>query len=163
MSKRLLNIWRNMRQRCNNPNNTSYKYYGGRGIGICSQWQDFKQFAADMGEPPSDEHTIDRIDNDGDYSPGNCRWQTRQEQAHNRRIMSHNTSGINGVSFCNTMKKWHAYLCHKGRDISLGRFVTKRKAVVARDKYIIENGLPHRLSPFFSAWVKRHLPPTKQE
>jgi len=73
-----------MRQRCNNPQNHRYPYYGGRGIAICERWMQFENFAADMGEPPPG-WSIERIDNDGDYCTQNCCWASQDMQILNRR------------------------------------------------------------------------------
>lgn len=82
------NSWRGMRDRCTNPKSINWQYYGGRGIGICERWQGregFLHFLEDMGERP-EGLTLDRIDPDGNYEAGNCRWATAQEQTDNRRL-----------------------------------------------------------------------------
>lgn len=77
--------WTSIRARCRDPNRNDYPYYGGRGIKVCRRWDDFENFIADMGDPPSPEHQVDRRDNNGDYDPSNCYWATRSQQQRNCR------------------------------------------------------------------------------
>lgn len=99
MGRRAYEIYRGMLARCNAPTTARYERYGGRGIRVCSRWSGeggFLNFISDMGEPPSREHSIGRKKNDGNYTPKNCRWETRMEQMANKgnsRIIT-----IDGVS-----------------------------------------------------------------
>lgn len=79
-------VWHSAKDRCHNPNDAKFKHYGGRGIQMCQEWRDsFTAFIANMGRRPKGKYTLDRIDNDGDYEPGNCRWATYAEQNRNNR------------------------------------------------------------------------------
>lgn len=84
-SNPLYRTWHGMHGRCKNPKDRSYRLYGGRGIKVCRRWQSVENFIKDMGEKPSMDHSLDRIDPNGDYSPENCRWSTYADQQSNKR------------------------------------------------------------------------------
>lgn len=94
--------WAGMLERCRRPACPAYRYYGARGIVVCERWIEFAAFYEGMGPKPSPKHSIDRIDNSGNYEPGNCRWATQTEQANNKRsnvILTHD-----GLSL--TVREW---------------------------------------------------------
>ena len=126
--------WSNMKQRCNNPNLKSYKDYGGRGIKYCSRWEHFENFVLDMGLPPYEEATIDRKNNNKNYTPSNCKWSNRTEQCINRRTFSNNTSGARGV-IIRGARFAARYDEYKIR-YNLGNFSTLVEAVKYRKRFI---------------------------
>lgn len=127
------NSWTSMRRRCLMPDYKNYKEYGGRGIQICERWlHHYPSFLEDMGRRPTPEHTLDRIDVNGDYEPDNCRWATPTEQSRNTRTHSTNTSGHRGVSWNKTTGSWQAYLYLNHKQINLGYHNTIEEAVEAR-------------------------------
>jgi hypothetical protein len=81
---KIYTTWMSMKNRCHNKNEPSYKYYGAKGIFVCDEWHEFENFYNDMGEPPTKDHSIDRIDNSKGYSKDNCRWATRKQQHYNK-------------------------------------------------------------------------------
>jgi hypothetical protein len=82
---KIYGTWQGMVKRCTDPTHISYPRYGGRGVDVCSRWMDFNEFYKDMGDPPSSQHSIDRIENDKGYFFDNCKWATPKEQSNNRR------------------------------------------------------------------------------
>lgn len=125
------NTWHMMLQRCYKKNATGYENYGGRGIKVCDRWRDsFQNFYEDMGNKPSQDHTLDRIDVNGDYELSNCKWSTKFQQSVNQRTRKDNTSGVRGVS--KSKKSWLSYINVNGSRIRLGLYSNKEEAIKAR-------------------------------
>ena len=124
----------------------SYIYHKGRGITVCDEWKDyliFKEWALTNGY--SDTLEIDRIDNDGNYTPNNCRWTTRNTQVQNTVILrKHNTSGYRGVT--KMRNKWRARIVVNRKTIYLGVYNTPIEAGLAYNNYVIENSLAHTIN-----------------
>ena len=127
--------WAGMIARCTYKGNPRYSRYGGRNIKVCERWRySFLNFYADMGNKPTHQHSLDRIDNDGDYTPENCRWANVSVQALNKKRPSTNTSGYKGVSWYKTRDKWIAYININKKSIKLGYFKKKSDAIKARQE-----------------------------
>jgi hypothetical protein len=120
-------IFMGAKSRCNNPNSTSWKDYGGRGIKFL--FTSFEQFFAELGPKPSPKHSLDRIDNEGNYEPGNVKWSTRAEQHANKR-----RKRGKGYSWNKTDKRWKASICVDNEHIHLGLFLTEEEAKQAYEK-----------------------------
>ena len=140
---KLYNTWSKLKDRVLNPKHKAYQDYGGRGISVCGEWKDdfmsFYNWAMENGY--SDELSIDRIDNDGDYCPENCRWTTKTIQSRNQRIAKNNTSGYKGVSYDKKANKYKAQIKVNNKSIYLGSFPTAVEGAIAYNNYIIENNL----------------------
>ena len=148
----LYRIWIGIKQRCENKTRKEYNKYGGRGITIFKEWEKdvvpFYNYTSLL--PNYDENNIgvksnnislDRIDNDGDYEPGNLRWATKHIQAANCRVNKANKSGYKGVRFISIDDAWDCDIIVNGINHRIGRFNNKISAVIARDLFIIEHNL----------------------
>ena len=142
---RLYKVWIAMKERCENPRDSSYDRYGGRGIFVCDKWRSsFPAFLADMGERPGERFSIDRIDVNGPYSPGNCRWATNREQCRNKR----NTRFLQAFGESKTLVQWSEDLrcrvclstlqTRRARGWSIERAMTEPRAYRGQPDY----GLP---------------------
>ena len=147
-SHKFYHTWNGMVQRCTNHKNKRYKNYGGRGITVCEEWLDIRNFVAwaESTYPNIEGYTLDRINNDKGYSPENCTWSDKTAQVLNRRIMKNNKSGYVGIYWNKASKRWVVNIRISKKLINIGSFKDKMEAVQARDNYIIENKLPHKLS-----------------
>ena len=129
----LYRTWCGMKERCNREANKAYKYYGGRGIKVCESWsKSFQSFASDMGDKPTSGHTLDRIDNSGNYSPDNCQWLTMKEQVSKQGLRCTNKTGVKGI--CSHSGGYQI----KFKGLYVGHSVTLEKAIKTLNEYKIE-------------------------
>lgn len=143
---KLHNTWMGMKARCYNKKSASFNNYGGRGISVCDEWiNDFVSFMNwSNSNGFNSSLSIDRIDNDGNYEPSNCRWTTRAIQARNTRVLkSTNTSGFRGVTFNKECGMWISQIGINGIQKRIGKYTEAINAAIAYDDYIQENNLEH--------------------
>ena len=142
---KLYTIWKGIKKRTLSPQHKQYYDYGGRGITICDEWKnDFMSFynwALLNGYEENKSLSIDRIDNDGNYCPDNCRWTTSTIQTRNQRIAKNNSSGYKGVSYYKKSNKYVSSITGDKNRIYLGLFPTAEEGAIAYNNYIIENNL----------------------
>ena len=145
-------VWGNMKTRCYSKNHNSYRNYGGRGIGVCKSWREsfvsFYEYVSKLDNYGRYKYTLDRIDNDGNYEPGNVRWVSYREQSKTRR--SKGESGYKGVIRV-SKNSYSARITVKGKGVYLGTAPSAKEAALLRDEYIIKNGL----SQYYEIQVKQ--------
>lgn len=150
--------WAMMRNRCKNPNNTNYPNYGGRGITVCERWDDFMNFLADMGERPSQEYSIGRINNNGNYCPGNCRWETVAQQNNNKRrtrrgrFLTHNGETLRICDWAEKVGIHEATLSHRIRagwpiELALTQPITPSRSMAGKLSVIARRMSSARIIP----------------
>jgi len=139
----LYSKWKGMKNRCYQQSYKHYSRYGGRGIEVCERWKDnFENFYNDMHDSYFEGAELDRINNDGNYEPSNCRWVTHEENANNRSLYK-NKTGYTGIVYKEKIKKYCANINHKRKQKHIGCFETLEEAVNARKEFIIEWNKEH--------------------
>jgi len=137
--------WHNMIQRCENTKDVAYKNYGGRDIKVCKDWHDARIFLKWALPKYKKGLQIDRIDNNGNYEPSNCRFVTSSENIINQRKRKDNTSGYTGVYWGKSRSKWEVEITYQNKKHHLGLYNTKKIALEVRNNWIIENKTSHTI------------------
>ena len=144
---RIYKLWDAMRWRCKTKAASHYRHYGARRITVCDEWEDVRVFRAwAMGHGYQEGLSLDRIDNDGNYEPGNCRWVTQTIQTQNSVLLRrNNTSGYRGV-FLHKPDRWCAAIGVKRKKQHLGLFDRPEDAAKAYDAFVVANGMANPLN-----------------
>jgi len=148
-NKKLYQAWADMKSRCYNPKSSEYTRYGSRGITVCNAWlnssKTFIEWAITFGDTSG--LSLDRIDNNGNYEPDNCRWATKSTQARNTRVLgSNNTSGYKGVTLDKRRGTYQAKIQVNGKHVHIGIYTKAFEAAKAYDTYVKSNNLEHSIN-----------------
>ena len=142
--------WYHMNRRCSEPHHAEYARYGGRGIGVCDRWRhDFMAFLSDMGPRPGAGYSLDRVENDGDYTPENCRWATRSQQEQNKERMR------DAVGVTRYGRYWRAQIKAGKRNATIGIFETFAEARQAYRRAALRHRIVTELSV---VWAREAVP-----
>lgn len=143
----LYRTWANIKTRCYNPKSTKYEYWGGRGIIVCDEWKNsaetFIEWCLANGYKKGLQ--IDRVDNNDNYKPSNCKFVNSQENNLNKRVYDNNTSGYTGLYFIKVTQKWQVVIKNNKKSYYLGCYVTKKEALQVRSDFVIENNFKHKI------------------
>ncbi len=155
---KLYHTWDNQKQRCNNKNNKDFLSYGGKGIIISKEFNEFNiwlTYVESLEDAYKNTYSIDRINNDGNYERNNLRWASKNTQTRNtRKLQSNNTSGYRCVSWSKQNCKWNAGIMINSKTIHIGYFSTKLEAAKAYDIYVIKHNLKHTINGVLYSNIK---------
>lgn len=142
--------WLSMNQRCNNPNHKQYRDWGGRGICISNELKKFNDYVSIVENLPnySLDNSLDRIDNNKDYSKDNLRWTSSNTQVANQRPNSRGFNKYTGVGWSKAHNRWVARVSYKGKVLLSKVTLTEEEALTARNQFIIDNDLPHPIQTY---------------
>ena len=147
----LYSRWLSTTQRCCNPNHSSYKNYGARGIKLSDElkrFEDYRDYVSNLPDYDPENLTLDRIDSNKDYMKGNLRWTDSSTQIANQRSSGKGFNNYTGVNWSKTHKRWIARIALNGKSLYSKSFKTELEALNARNQYIKDNNLPHTIQPY---------------
>lgn len=147
----LYSRWLSTTQRCNNPNHSSYKNYGARGILLSDDlksFDDYKDYVSNLDGYDPENSSLDRIDNSLGYVKGNLRWTSYSTQIANQRFSGKGVNQYTGVNWSKTHNRWVARVNFKGKSVFTKVCMTEKEALEARNNFIIESGLPHTIQTY---------------
>ena len=143
---KLYYVWQSMHRRCTVKHRINYKHYGGRGIKVCKEWEDVVIFYNwCMANGYKEGLEIDRINNNGNYEPRNCRFTTSSENSINRRVQSNNKTEYIGITYNKIKKRYRARIGYRNKLYTLGRYKMIEDAIIARNNWVTANKTSHKI------------------